>query len=204
MAQMYSYTTMTLLDAMKVKPDLLDNLEMNTQERTQAFKETFTSMYNTKSIGAETIELFQVWVENRFNELKRLYNSKLDIYEMNLNGDDGIKIIRETYGSNSNTYNGSNNSTTTDTINDTQTNIDLPRNATNTEYPTSKVKNDGTDTRQIYGASESTDSGSRSETQTIKGDVNVIDQRNKWLNFIRDLYREMCQEFKDCFAIIYY
>lgn len=204
MAQMYSYTTMTLLDAMKAKPDLLDNLEMNTQERTQAFKETFTSMYNTKSIGAETIELFQVWVENRFNELKRLYNSKLDIYEMNLNGDDGNKIVKETYGNDSRDYNAGYDNTTTRNDNDTQTNIDLPRNATNTEYPTTRIKQNNIDTKEDHSAILSNDSGSRSETQTIKGDVNVIDQRNKWLNFIRDLYREMCREFKDCFAIIYY
>ena len=187
MAMMYSYTTMTLFDCLKLNPDLLDNLNMDTPERTEAFKTTFIAMYNTKSIGAETVSLFKVWIESKFNEVKRLYNAKLDIYERQLNGDDGVKASRSI---NEGVANSGNTSVDT-----TNTLIDIARNSSQTEAPTQKNKNSG-------GTGYS-DSKTRNVYENITGNVNVIEQREKWLNFIRDIYRDMCYEFKDCFVIIY-
>lgn len=184
---MYSYTTMTLMDALKLEPTLLDNLVMDNADRTQKFKDEFIAVYNTKSIGAETISLFRVWVENKFNEVKRYYNSRLDIYEKELDGDDGI-IATRVVDENIEGSGGSSNDATNSLI-------DLPRSDTTLERVTNKNVNDSD--------SSYSDSRERDVTETYTGNVNVIEQREKWLKFVRDIYRDMCNEFSDCFSLIY-
>lgn len=203
MAMMYSYTTMTLRDVIKNNPDLFENITMSTTERTQEFINRFKAVYNNKSIGAETVQLFKYWIEDKFNEIKPYYEKKLDIYERELNGDDGRKISRATSKTNSaqtattNALTGSTNGSG-DTIN-----YDLPRTSTPVEKPTTKVHTSDTLQKAENSTINSSGNGEESVAETITGDVNVIEQREKWLKFIRDLYRDMANEFKDCFAIIY-
>lgn len=203
MAMMYSYTTMTLRDVIKNNPNLFENMNMSTPQRTQNFIDRFKAMYNNNSIGAETVQLFKYWIEDKFNEVVPYYEQRLSIYEKELDGDDGKKITREIHESNdasthgnSGTSGGSNSSITT-------TNYDLPRTSTPTEKPTTKT----TEVSDVTNGSStnylSEGEGSRDLSETIKGDVNVIEQREKWLKFIRDIYSDMCKEFRDCFAIIY-
>lgn len=195
MAMSYSPTTITLRDALKYETDLLDNLEMSTDTRTQNFINMFKSIYNSKSIGAETISLFRYWIEDKFNEVKDYYEKKLDIYEMELNGNDGNKITRSLTENNGSTVSNTTNTDITDTV----TNYDLPRSSNATAIPTTQA----TDVQDKDATSTSTGTGNRSLSETITGDVNVIEQREKWLNYIRNIYKDMCNEFKDCFAIIY-
>lgn len=203
MKEMYSYTTQTLRNVLENNPDLLDNLVMSTADRTNNFKDMFKAVYNEKSIGAETVNLFRLWIEDKFNEVKRFYEGKLDIYEKQLNGDDGRKIVRSTNESNTaqtattNALNSSTNNST-DTIN-----YDLPRSSTPTASPTTKVTTSDALQNAQNSTINSSGNGSKAEQEIITGDVNVIEQREKWLNYIRDIYRDMCKEFKDCFAIIY-
>lgn len=203
MREMYSYTTQTLRNVLENNPDLLDNLVMSTTDRTNNFKDMFKAVYNEKSIGAETVNLFRLWIEDKFNEVKRFYEQKLDIYERELNGDDGKKISRslaEMNNAQTATTNGL-TSATNDTIN--TTNYDLPRTSNPTEKPTTKQTMSEAIQNTQNSTINSSGNGSKSVTETITGDVNIIEQREKWLSYIRDIYRDMCKEFKDCFAIIY-
>lgn len=203
MQEMYSYTTQTLRNVLENNPDLLDNLVMSTEDRTNNFKDMFKAVYNNKSIGAETVNLFRLWIEDKFNEVKRFYEAKLDIYEKQLNGDDGRKIVRATNESNTaktetkNTLAGSTNDTTN------TTNYDLPRTTTPVEKPTTKQSIVSAVQNAENSTINSSGNGSKEVQEIITGDVNIIEQREKWLNYIRDIYRDMCKEFKDCFALIY-
>ena len=203
MKEMYSYTTQTLRNVLENNPDLLDNLVMSTTDRTNNFKDMFKAVYNEKSIGAETVNLFRLWIEDKFNEVKRFYEQKLDIYERELNGDDGKKITRSLAEMNNAQTATTNNLTgsTNDTI-DT-TNYDLPRTTTPSAKPTTKQSTSEAVQNAQNSTINSSANGSKSVAETITGDVNIIEQREKWLGYIRDIYRDMCKEFKDCFAIIY-
>lgn len=203
MKEMYSYTTQTLRNVLENNPDLLDNLQMSTTDRTNNFKDMFIAVYNNKSIGAETVNLFRLWIEDKFNEVKRFYEGKLDIYEKQLDGDDGRKIVRATNESNTAQTATTNalNSSTNDTIN--TTNYDLPRTTTPVEKPTTKQSVSSAVQNAENSTINSSGNGSKAVQEIITGDVNIIEQREKWLNYIRDIYRDMCKEFKDCFAIIY-
>lgn len=203
MKEMYSYTTQTLRNVLEGNPDLLDNLQMSTTDRTNNFKDMFIAVYNNKSIGAETVNLFRLWIEDKFNEVKRFYEGKLDIYEKQLDGDEGRKIVRAT--NESNTAQTATTNALTSSTNDTTntTNYDLPRTTTPVEKPTTKQSIDVTIQNAENSTINSSGNGSKAVQEIITGDVNIIEQREKWLNYIRDIYRDMCKEFKDCFAIIY-
>lgn len=203
MNKMYSYTTMTLRDVIKSNPDILDNMNLSTTDRTNNFKDMFISMYNNKSIGAETVTLFQYWIEDKFNEIKRTYEQQLDVYEKALDGDDGRKIVRATNESNT-AQTATTNALTSSTNTSNETiNYDLPRTSNPTASPTTKATTGNTNQNAENSTINSSGNGSKAVQEIITGDVNVISQREKWLDYIRDIYRNMCQEFKDCFAIIY-
>lgn len=195
MTMMYSPTTITLRDALRYETDLLDDLELSTDARTISFKNMFIAMYNNRSLGAETISLFKYWITDKFNEVKDYYEQRLDIYEKELDGDDGKTITRTLSEDNSSTVN---NGSHTDSSN-TGTHYDLPRTSSATASPTTQ----DTETNELNGNSTSSGVGNRDLTETITGDVNIIEQREKWLKFIRNIYHDMCKEFKDCFSLIY-
>lgn len=275
----YSYTSVTLRDAMKYDTTLLDNLSMSTNDRTTKFKDMFVSMYRMKSIGSETVELFKIWIEDRFNEFKDFYEKKLDVYEDSFNYKDGVvtEITHTDEGTNSKTgtNTGSRNDTrtlnltetvdqdTSDTNRKTGTNSDSGTfsnsetgsdNSTKKDYnlPNKSVsqsdpkgyltgETDTTDANSVtrsgnesatHNISETdtktgtnditkhntgtdgnveTTSGSISEsgeyskeaTETRKGDVNVIEQHEKMDNYVKNIYRDFCIRFNDCFSMIY-
>ena len=203
MTQMYSYTTMTLRDIIKSNPDLLDNLILSTTDRTNNFKDMFIAMYNNKSIGAETVTLFQYWIEDKFNEIKRYYEGKLDVYEKELDGDLGIAINRVKQEANHSRIDNSSDLSHQENSTENTTNYDLPRTTNATASPTTKIEVIGNTNGTNYNTSASEGNGTNAVNESITGDVNVIEQRDKWLSFIRDIYRDMCKEFKDCFALIY-
>lgn len=184
---LWTATSITLLDALKVEPTLLDDLDFGNEARTEKFNKIFKARYNTKSIAGETIELFKIYIDDTFNQYVDYYNELLDIYEEQLNYNDGIKatrIHRDTGDSQD-----TNNSHSENRI------IDLPNSSTTGEYDSQKTKNE-------------TNSGLHNEysktiSETVTGGVNVVDQRKKALEFIRNLYLEFADKFKDCFAFVY-
>lgn len=193
----------TLREVINEVPNIFSNIQMSTQTRTNEFISRLTAMYNNRPIGTNDIDTFKLWITDKFNEVKVYYENKLNIYERELNGDDGKKIARSSNESNNaqtattNALTGSTNDTTN------TTNYDLPRTSTPVEKPTTKITvGDALQTVQNTTINSSGNE-SKATQEIITGDVNVIEQRDKWINFIRDLYVDMCKEFKDCFALVY-
>lgn len=197
------YDNPTLREVIIEVPTIFSDIQMSTTSRTNEFISRLTSMYNNRPIGTDDIDTFKLWITDKFNEIKVYYENKLNIYERELNGDDGRKISRAVSENNSaqtattNALTGSTNSSG-DTIN-----YDLPRTTTPVEKPTTKVHTSDTLQNAQNSTINSSGNGNKSVAETITGDVNVIEQREKWLKFIRDLYYDMAKEFKDCFAMVY-
>lgn len=184
---LWTMTSITLLDALKIEPTLLDDFDFGDNNRNAKFNKIFKAMYNTKSLAGETIELFKIYIDDTFNEFVDYYNELLDIYETQLNYSDGIKatrIHRDT-GDSQDTANSSNENKV----------IDLPNSTTEGEYITEKTKN--TSNSGLHNEY------SKTISESITGGVNVIDQREKMLKYIRSLYIEFAEKFKDCFAFVY-
>lgn len=184
---LWTMTSITLLDALKIEPTLLDDFDFGNANRNEKFNKIFKAMYNTKSLAGETIELFKIYIDDTFNEFVDYYNELLDIYETQLNYSDGIKatrIHRDT-GDSQDTANFSNENKV----------IDLPNSTTEGEYITEKTKN--TNNSGLHNEY------SKTISESITGGVNVIDQREKMLKYIRSLYIEFAEKFKDCFAFVY-
>lgn len=184
---LWTATSITLLDALKVEPTLLDDLDFGNEARTEKFKKIFKARYNTKSIAGETIELFKIYIDDTFSQYVDYYNELLDIYEEELNYNDGIKVTRTHIDTGDSQ--DTNNSSSENRI------IDLPNSSTTGEYDTQKTKNE-------------TNAGLHNEyskniEETVTGGVNVVEQRKKALEFIRNIYLEFADKFKDCFAFVY-
>ena len=73
MNQMYSYSSMTLHDVLLEQPDLLDDLELETQTQTNMFKSAFISKYNLYDIGGENINYFKLMIKGKFDLYKNYY-----------------------------------------------------------------------------------------------------------------------------------
>ena len=255
----YSYSSLTLRDVLKIEPTLLDDLTMSTAERTNKFRNMFKAYYNSKSIAGETIELFKLWIGDKFSTYKDYYEDMITEYEKSILLDDGIvtTITHTDIGSNTeegtnsdtssrndsstndesgtNTQTGSGTDSTSGTrgveTDDNTDNIDLPNRTTTGEYVSSREKNhiDTDETTSSSTTKSESISGSYSKgneysnessidnsgeynkegsysktiTETRKGGVNVIEQREKALAYIRNLYLEFVKKFEDCFSCIY-
>ena len=194
---------LTLREALVKEPTIFSNIQMSTTSRTNELISRLTAMYNNRPLGSDSIDTFKLWITDKFNEIKIYYENKLNIYERELNGDDGKKISRATSKTN-NAQTATTNASTGSTNGSSDTiNYDLPRTTTPVEKPTTKVHTSDTLQNAQNATINSSGNGSESVAETITGDVNVIEQREKWLKFIRDLYLDMCKEFKDCFALVY-
>lgn len=183
----YSYTSITLRDALKLNPDLLENLTLSTTNRTKLFQDMFKAYYNSKSIAGETVELFKLWIEDTFNVHKDYYENILNEYEKELDLDEGFVLTREHRDNGSSSGTASSNSNTD--------NIDLPNKPTTNEYVSDRVKNNA--------SSNNSDSYNKYLKETVSGNVNTLEQREKALKFIRNYYLEFVKKFDDCFAHVY-
>ena len=183
----YSYTSITLRDALKLNPDLLENLTLSTTNRTKLFQDMFKAYYNSKSIAGETVELSKLWIEDTFNVHKDYYENILNEYEKELDLDEVFVLTREHRDNGSSSGTASSNSNTD--------NIDLPNKPTTNEYVSDRVKNNA--------SSNNSDSYNKYLKETVSGNVNTLEQREKALKFIRNYYLEFVKKFDDCFAHVY-
>lgn len=184
---MWSDTSITLMDALKQEPTLLDEMVLSNSLRTIKFRAMFKAVYGTKSIAGETIELFKIYITNTFNEYREYYEEKLDVYEKELNYDNGIVIHRE-HSDDGSSSASMGNSTSNE-------NYDLPNKTTEGEYITDKSK--GT------SKTNSNDSYEKDIVEDVTGGVNVVEQRDKMLDYIRSIYKEFVDRFWDCFSVVY-
>ena len=184
---MWTDTSITLIDALKQEPTLLDEMSLSTPLRTIKFKMMFKSVYGTKSIAGETIELFKIYITNTFNRYKDYYEEKLDVYEKELDYDDGIVIHRK--------HSDDGSSTGAIISSGSTENIDLPNKTTTGEYITDKTNtSNGSNTSDTYN---------KDIEENITGGVNVVEQRDKMLDYIRSIYEEFVDRFWDCFSVVY-
>lgn len=202
MEMLYSFGTLTLHDVLLIEPTLFENMEMSSSDRTEKFINQFKAKYNTKSIGAETIPLFKMWIENKFNEILPYYEDLLTTYEKEIDFEDGIKMHREVNDSNINETTNDNSNTTVNTSDDTGKSYDLP-NKQSVGYLTKQGELSNYSTHNSIDNRHEQQGFEGNKIEDVKGNVNVIDQREKALKYIRNIYDRMCEEFKDCFALIY-
>lgn len=179
--------SITLYDALNYDTSLLSGLNFTNSTYTSKFKEAFINRFGIYEIGAETIELFKVYITNRFNLNKEYFEKLLDKYTEELNETDGYYHFEEHTENYDEEGEGSGDTNLQ--------NIDLPNKSTTKEYISSKNKSENT------GRYTSTKNKTFSETR--KGGVNVIDQRERILKYIRNIYLELCEKFSDCFCLLY-
>lgn len=179
----YAVATLTLFDALDLYPDLLDNLKLNNEEQTNKFIEMFKSKYNFYEIGGETIPLFKRFIEDTFDTFKDYYQQLINEYEKEFNYLDGYI---ESYESEYSYKDDSDISRNNDFI-------DLPNKITTNEYITNKER----------FSTDFLSNRTGTNKNTKKGNVNILEQKKKYLDYIRNLYSEFADKFKTCFVLVY-
>lgn len=167
----YSYSSITLRDAIVQEPTLLDEFVLETTDQTNMFKEIFRAKWDLYDIGGETIEIFKAFIDNRFALKKEYYQQLLNEYYTDFNYLDG-RYTQTEYHESANTD---------------STSFDLPRKTGATGTATTKENVNG----------------SIGWVRTFKGDVDVLDLKARYLKYIRNVYEDFANEFKDCFSMIY-
>lgn len=199
MSDMYAYSTMTLYDVLLKEPTLLDDFELETDLQTSLFKSAFIARYNIYEIGGETINYFKMMIKNRFDLNKNYYQQLINEYAKAINYEDGY-VVNETI-TEDNDSTGTSNQATNSLSNSKRTDYTLPYKQTNERYATNEnvVDTDSDiDTQNTYNVNDN-----KNLVRSKTGNVNVLDQKIKYMKFIRDVYRDFVEIFKDCFSLIY-
>lgn len=191
----FAVCTMTLHDALKCDPEMLDFISLRTPEQTTKFTEMFKARWDIYEIGGETIELSKRFFANRFNQYKEYYQELIDDYENRINYLNGV-IVTETHSEN---YSADGSIGKTDSATRNNTYTDLPNRTTVNNYATNKDEtSESIVTSQTYE-----DAHDKTLTISRNGDVNILDQKIKYQKYLRNVYLEFAERFKDCFALIY-
>lgn len=191
----YAVCTMTLHDALKVDPTLLDFVSLSTDEQIAKFKDMFKARWDIYEIGGETIPLSKRFFDNKFRQWKDYYQELINDYENKINYLNGI-VSNETHTEN---YTGDGTRGKTDNANRNSTYVDLPNRTTTSNYATNK---DDT-SEEIISSQTYEDNHDRTLEISKTGDVNILDQKIKYQKYLRNVYLEFVERFADCFALIY-
>lgn len=198
--------TIALYDALNFDNTLLDILDSDKLFKDNNLKDRFISYWGIYEISGETLEMFRVFINRKYNELSNKYLQRLELWINKLNYLQPIvnKIIKDLTitdkGSLTKTYNSGVNRTGTDT------NIDyeLPNKNATSEYPTSKqVFNPNTTSRK-----SGNDIDNKEYTNKEIGSItenkgyNIVEQTEKYDRVIKDIIQEFIYEFRDCFLSI--
>lgn len=172
----YATYTIVFKNLLELDPNFIwEELQLDTIEHTDKFKQMFISVWGLYEIGGETVPQFKDFVRLRFAEYKDYYIEKINAYEKQIDMLDGIK---ETYS---------------EEIEDDATNnseyIDLPNKQTSKEYISNKEKNVVND--------------KRSRTFTRTGGVNVIKLKEDYLKLLQNIFKEFVDKFYTCFIQIF-
>lgn len=191
----YSYCTMTLRDALKRDEHFIDFLSLSTETQTTTLRNMFIAVWDIYELGGETMYFTQRMLKNKFDSIKDYYQNLINAYEQQLDYQDGIKSVVQFDTSDR----ASNQRSGSDSYQNENQKIDLPNRSTTGEYVSNKDKDNGSTT---YGKREEF-IDVKDHTTTTTGNVNVIEQRTKYLEYLRNIYYEMVNEFKPCFAMIF-
>ena len=85
----YAQYTYVFIDVLNDYPDTLDNLEMDTEAHTNAFKDMLINRFYDYEIAGETYGEFKEMLERRFGQINSYYVELLDGYETKINMLDG-------------------------------------------------------------------------------------------------------------------
>lgn len=193
----------TLMQALVDNPSLLSNFELSTTERTTTFIDMFKACYNTKRLCTTDVNLFKQYITDTFNKFYKLYEDKLNVYERELNGDNGETVTRTLLDIGSKSNSVTTNTNSSQDASNTYTDYDIPRSSTIGNPTTKKTESIDIDTTGFAGTVE-TGSNNKNITENINGNVNVVKQRELWLKFVQNLYLKFADEFKDCFLRVYF
>lgn len=183
--------TMSYMDALTIKPTLLDNIVWDTDEHTQKLKDMLYSKFYNWEISGETLQEFQLFLEAKFNQYKDYYAELLSAYETQIDFLEGNKVTRSA----TITDDGENVSTPRAEI--TSENYDLPRTTASQERPSSKTISKGTN-----GTDKLEIDNERTIEDTTMGG-NVIDLKRKYMDLLRSIYAEFADKFKPCFIDLF-
>lgn len=204
--------TMCFKDVYTEAPNVLDGIVMSTTTRTTQLVDMLKAKYDVYEISGETIPEFQLFLTNTFNQWVSYYEQMLDAYEEEFDWKLGdVETPNITYGNDTTrvvTPRVKTRTTNTEGIVTTTEDYDLPRSTTTENRPSSKTVvtpsagQNITENESIAGTDTIHDEGERTETGT-RARVNLVQQREKFLKTIRNLYAEFADKFKPCFLDMY-
>ena len=208
--------TMCFKDVTILAPDIMDNLTMSTESRTNSLHSMLHAVYDNKEISGETIPEFQLFLEMKFKQYKDYYEELLDIYESQINWQGGeiLTIEDDTTNTRTRVYTPRAEYRTEETfepsVTTTTTNYDLPRSASTENHPTTKstTSPSGSNVSTTYtGGTSGTDTTADSDTGSLSREssrVNLVEQKRKMLDLLRNVYKEFADKFRACFLDLYF
>lgn len=180
---MYATYTMALYDFNILYPSAFNDLKLENDNLTTRFINTFNNYWCEYEINGDTPNLFILRVKNKFNSIKDYWTKKIIEYEKELDYNKGIEENYKEDNEDNESNEGTNNTSY----------VDLPNKVSNQEYITSKTLNN------IKGSRNNNHTRNYSKS----GGINVIDQRQKYLNYLNNIMVDFVKEFKDCFIQLY-
>lgn len=199
----YAQFTMTLTEALAIKPDCLDGLSMSTDERTQKLKAMIKAKYWNYEIGGETLGEFVNIITNKFNVWKDYYEELLSAYETKIDMLDGKKISTMATETRNKSDSGTSNSSGKTDSTDNGKHYDLPRSNANENRPSTSEDNISSGTTSGNSSYSDTSESSYTRERTLKGGVNVIDLKTSYMKMLRNVYEEFADKFKTCFLEVF-
>lgn len=192
----YAKYTMVFSDVLDLFPDTLNDMALDTEEHTKRFQDMLKAKYYNYEIAGETYGEFLEMLNSRFAQYKDYYIEFINAYETKINMLDGRKTTRSVTESRTRKANGSNDGR--NTTNETYT--DLPRSTPSQERPTNKTET------STQPHSEYTDNSSDEVTReaSITGLDPQVELKKKYLDLIKNVYREFTEAMKPCFLTIFY
>lgn len=175
-------------------------------ERMTTLKTRFDERYANRMVNAETMERWQIRLQNRFDEVVRRYDRMYELYQRYdsdmkediLSGDKTVTTSNES-GSMTATSKG------TDTSEGTGRNIDTPDENINdvTGYAGSRTESTGKSESSVTNNTNSANRMDSTVTRTITGQ-GVVDSVNDSVMAWRDIDTEFIKEFENLFLNIFW
>lgn len=203
--------TMCFRDVYTIEPNIFSEMEMSTTDRLDALIGMLKAKYDIYEISAETIPEFKIFLTNMFNQWVFYYEQMLDAYEEEFDwklGDvDSSNMTFTDDNTRTLTPRAVYTTTSTPGVVSTTEDYDLPRSTATESRPASKsvttpMGNDVTTSGGTDGTDTVVDDGEKTETGS-RSHVNLVEQRDKFLKAVRNLYMEFADKFKPCFMDMY-
>ena len=174
--------------------------------RMSQLKIRFDERYANRMLNSETMERWQIRLQNRFDEVVKRYNRMYELYQIYdsdmkediLSGDKTVTTSDES-GSMTATSKG------TDTSKGTGRNIDTPDEKINdvTGYAGSRTESTGKSESSVTNNTNSANRRDSTVTRTITGQ-GVVNSVNDSVMAWRDIDTEFVKEFENCFLNIFW